>query len=45
MKNQIDMIHGPLLGKILKVALPLAITSILQQLFNSADVAVVGRYV
>jgi len=45
MKNQMDMIHGSLLGKILMVALPLAATSILQQLFNSADFAVVGRYV
>lgn len=43
-KNSMDMIHGPLLGKILMVALPLAATSILQQLFNSTDVAVVGRY-
>ena len=40
-----DMVHGPLLGKILLVALPLAATSVLQQLFNSADLAVVGRYV
>ncbi|MBR4630995.1 MAG: MATE family efflux transporter [Treponema sp.] len=45
MAKQMDMIHGPLLPKILMVALPLAVTSILQQLFNSADVAVVGRFV
>ncbi len=42
--HQIDMLHGPLLGKILLFALPLAASSILQQLFNSADVAVVGRF-
>ncbi len=42
--NQIDMLHGPLLGKILLFALPLAASSILQQLFNSADVAVAGRF-
>ena len=42
--NQIDMLQGPLLGKILLFALPLAASSILQQLFNSADVAVAGRF-
>lgn len=42
--KQMDMLHGPLLKKILLFALPLAASSILQQLFNSADVAVVGRF-
>ncbi len=42
--NEIDMLHGPLLMKILVFALPLAASSILQQLFNSVDVAVVGRF-
>ncbi len=42
--NQIDMLHGPLTGKIMAMALPLALSSILQQLFNSVDVAVVGRF-
>ncbi|MBQ6773018.1 MAG: MATE family efflux transporter [Synergistaceae bacterium] len=42
--NNIDMLHGSLLDKILIFALPLAISMILQQLFNSADVAVVGRF-
>lgn len=45
MKTQIDMTRGPLLGKILLFALPLAASSVLQQLFNSVDVAVVGRFV
>lgn len=40
----IDMLHGPLAGKIMQFALPVAATSILQQLFNSADLAVVGRF-
>ena len=43
-KNEIDMLHGSLVDKILTVALPLAAISILQQLFNAADVAVVGRF-
>ena len=38
------MLHGPLLMKILKFSLPLAASSILQQLFNSVDVAVVGHF-
>ena len=42
--NEIDMLHGPLLMKILLFALPLAASSVLQQLFNSVDVAVVGRF-
>ena len=42
--HNIDMLHGSLSDKILFFALPLAISMILQQLFNSADVAVVGRF-
>ena len=41
--NEMDMLHGPLLGKIVLFALPLAASSVLQQLFNAADLAVVGR--
>lgn len=43
-KRQVDMLHGGIFGKILLFALPLAASSILQQLFNSVDVAVVGKY-
>lgn len=43
-KNEIDMLHGPLLMKIIVFSLPLAASSILQQLFNSVDVAVVGHF-
>lgn len=38
------MLHGPLLKKILVFALPLAASSLLQQMFNSVDVAVVGHF-
>lgn len=41
---QIDMLHGPLGRKILLFALPLAASSVLQQMFNAVDVAVVGRF-
>lgn len=40
----LDMLHGPLLKKIIFFALPIAASSILQLLFNSADVAVAGRF-
>lgn len=43
-KNQIDMLNGTLWNKILIFALPIAASNILQQLFNSADAAVVGRF-
>lgn len=39
-----DMTHGGMLRKILLFALPLAASSIIQQLYNSIDVAVVGRF-
>lgn len=42
--NEIDMLRGSLWDKILVYSLPLAATGILQQLFNAADVAVVGRF-
>ena len=41
---EIDMLHGPLAGKILLFALPLMLSSLLQLLFNAADVVVVGRF-
>lgn len=43
--HEIDMLHGPIWNRLLWFALPLTMTSILQQLFNSADTAVVGHFV
>lgn len=42
--KELDMLNGKLAGKLILFAIPLAFSSILQQLFNSADVAVVGRF-
>ena len=42
---RIDMVNGPLAGKILFFALPLMASSLLQLLFNAADIVVVGRFV
>ncbi len=41
---EIDMTNGPLAGKILRFAAPLAVSGILQLLFNAADIVVVGRF-
>ena len=43
--TEIDMTHGSLWDKIVRFALPLALTVFLQQFYNAADVAVVGRFV
>ncbi len=42
--KEMDMLNGGIAGKLIMFAIPLAFSSILQQLFNSADVAVVGRF-
>ena len=41
---EIDMCRGPLLGKILRFSFPLMLSSILQLLFNAADVITVGQF-
>ena len=42
--SSLDMVRGPLLGKIIRFSLPLMLTNLLQMLFNAADVVVVGRF-
>lgn len=43
--KSIDMLNGPLAGKLVKFAIPIALASILQQLFNTADSAVAGQFI
>jgi len=43
-KYEIDMTRGAILPKLLQFALPLMLSSMLQLLFNAADVVVVGRF-
>ncbi len=43
-KYEIDMCNGPILKKMPLFALPLMLSSILQLLFNAADIVVVGRF-
>ena len=40
--RDIDMLNGPLLGKVFLFALPLMITNMLQVLYNAADMVVAG---
>lgn len=42
--HEIDMTSGNLLPKILKFAIPLMLTGVLQLLFNAADLIVVGQF-
>ena len=41
---EMDMCCGPILRKMLMFALPLMLSSILQLLFNAADIVVVGKF-
>ncbi|MBE6964070.1 MAG: MATE family efflux transporter [Ruminococcaceae bacterium] len=43
-RYEIDMCSGTILSKLLRFAFPLMLSSILQLLFNAADVVVVGRF-
>ena len=43
-KYSMDMCEGPILKKMLIFALPLMASSLLQLLFNAADIIVVGRF-
>ena len=42
--SDMDMLHGPLTKKLLLFTLPIALSSMVQQLFNAADTAVVGYF-
>ena len=43
--RDIDMLHGSLWDKIIIFALPLALTGVMQQLLNGADVLMLGQFV
>ena len=43
-KTPIDMVHGPLLPNIIRFAIPLMLTGVLQLLFNACDMIVVGQF-
>lgn len=39
-----DMVNGPLVGKIVRFSVPLMLSGMLQLLYNAADVIVVGKF-
>ncbi len=43
-KYEIDMLNGPLLGKVIVYAVPLMISGVLQLAFNAVDLIVVGQF-
>lgn len=43
--HSIDMLNGSIPSRIILFAIPLALTSIFQQLFNTADAIVAGRFI
>lgn len=43
-KNQINMTEGAIFGKLIQFSVPLILSSLLQLLFNAADIIVVGRF-
>lgn len=43
-RREMNLIEGTIFDKVLLFVIPLALTSLLQQLFNSADIAVVGKF-
>ena len=44
MKKNVDMLNGPLFKGILSFAVPVILTNLLQILFNTADLIVVGQF-
>lgn len=44
MKRNIDMLEGPIFSSIIRFVIPVILTNLLQILFNTADLIVVGQY-
>ena len=43
-KTSVNLIDGPILRSIIAFAIPILISNIFQQLYNTADIMIVGRY-
>lgn len=43
-RKEIDMLNGPVMGRLILFCIPLILSSVLQLLFNAADVVVVGQF-
>ena len=44
MELKVDMLHGPIWSRLPMFALPVALTSVLEQMYNAADVVVAGNF-
>ena len=44
MKQEIDMVNGPILRNMVRFSVPLMLSTVLQLLYNAADMVVAGRY-
>ena len=43
-KRKVDLVNGPILPSLLSFAYPILLSNIFQQLYNTADVLIVGRF-
>ena len=43
-KSTVDLIHGPILPSLISFAFPILLSNIFQQLYNTADILIVGRF-
>ena len=43
-KSTVDLIHGPILPALISFAFPILLSNIFQQLYNTADILIVGRF-
>lgn len=44
LKKNIDLLHGPIFKSLVLFALPLLVSNVFQQLYNTADTMIVGHY-
>ena len=42
--QRVDLIDGPILPALLSFAFPILLSNIFQQLYNTSDVMIVGRF-
>ena len=43
-KTSVNLLDGPILRSIITFAIPILISNVFQQLYNTADIMIVGRY-
>ena len=43
-KATVDLVHSPILPALLSFAFPILLSNLFQQLYNTADILIVGRF-